>query len=175
LNKRYLSGFAAILIALLIIAPSIAGAAPKTGCTASGYENITACQAKQILKDKNVFLLDVRTPTEYNYSHIEGAILIPLRNVPAHDPVNLSDDQLLPNRMKELPRNKQTKIVVYCYTGKRGGIASQMIADAGYKRVYNIQQGNVPGQGGLTEWVNAGYPVVIDSANWSANYPHYGV
>lgn len=80
----------------------------------------------------------------------------------------MSDDQLLPNRMNELPKNKNTKIVVYCYTGKRGSAASQMIADAGYKRVYNIQ-------GGLTAWVNAGCPVVVvtDSATWSANYPHY--
>jgi rhodanese-related sulfurtransferase len=167
LNKQYLSVFAAILIALLIIVPGIAGAAPKIGCTVPAvYENVTACQAKSILESKDVFLLDVRTPAEYNYSHIEGAILIPLKNVPAHDPVNLPDDQLLPNRMKELPENKNTKIVVYCYTGKRGGIASQMIADAGYKRVYNIQ-------GGLTAWVNAGYPVVIDPAKWAANYPHY--
>jgi rhodanese-related sulfurtransferase len=166
LNKQYLSGFAAILIALLIIAPGIAGAAPKIGCTVPGvYENVTACQAKSILEDKDVFLLDVRTPAEYNYSHIEGATLIPLKNVPAHDLVNLSDDKLLPNRMKELPEDKDTKIVVYCYTGKRGGIASQMIADAGYKRVYNIQ-------GGLTAWVNSGYPVVIDPAKWLANYPH---
>ena len=166
MNKQYLSGFAAILVALLIIATSIAGAAPKNGCTVTGYDNVTACQAKSILEDKGVFLLDVRTPAEYNYSHIEGATLISLKNLPAHDPVNLPDDQLLPNRIKELPENKNTKIVVYCYTGKRGGTASQMIADAGYKRVYNIQ-------GGLTEWVNAGYPVVIDPAKWSANYPHY--
>lgn len=169
MNKQYLSGFAAILIALLIIAPGIAGAAPRIGCTVTGgYENVTACQAKSILEDKGVFLLDVRTPAEYSYSHIEGATLIPLKNVPSHDPVNLSEDQLLPNRMNELPKNKNTKIVVYCYTGKRGSVASQMIADAGYKNVYNIQ-------GGLTAWVNAGCPVVVvtDSATWSANYPHY--
>lgn len=164
MNKQYLSGFAAILIALLIIAPSIAGAAPKTSCTDPGYENVTACQAKNILEEEDAFLLDVRTPAEFNYSHIEGATLIPLKNVPAHDPVNLSDDQLLPNRMKELPEDKNTKIVVYCYTGKRAGIASQMIVDAGYKRVYNIQ-------GGLTAWVNAGYPVVINPVKWLANYP----
>jgi rhodanese-related sulfurtransferase len=166
LNKQYISYFIAILIALLIIAPSIAGAAPKTDCIVPDYKNITACQAKNILENKNVFLLDVRTPAEYNYSHIEGAILIPLKNVPAHDPVNLSDDQLLPNRINELPKNKNTKIVVYCYTGKRGSIASQMIVDAGYKRVYNIQDG-------LTAWVNAEYPVVIDSEKWLTNYPHY--
>ena len=113
-----------------------------------------------------MFLLDVRTPNEYNYSHIEGAKLIPLRNVPVHDPVNLSDDQLLKNRMCELPKNKYANIVSYCYTGKRGGEASQMIADAGYKRVYNIQ-------GGLSGWVNATYPVVMDPTKWGAGYPHY--
>ena len=166
MNKQYLSGFAAILIALLIIAPGIAGAAPRITCNVPGlYQNVTASNASIILEKKDVFLLDVRTPNEYNYSHIAGAKLIPLRNVPAHDPVNLSDDKLLANRMKELPKNKYTKIVVYCYTGKRGGEASQMIAKAGYKRVYNIQ-------GGLTAWVNAGYPVVIDPAKWGANYPH---
>jgi len=41
-----------------------------------------------------------------------------------------------------------------------------MIVDAGYKRVYNIQDG-------LTAWVNAEYPVVIDSEKWLTNYPHY--
>jgi rhodanese-related sulfurtransferase len=167
LNKQYLSGFTAILIALLVIAPNIVGATPNIDCAASGvYKNITACQANSIIESKDVFLLDVRTPSEYNYSHIEGAKLIPLKNVPVHDPVNLSYDKLLLNRMKELPEGKSEKIVVYCYSGKRGGIASQMIADAGYKKVYNLQ-------GGLTAWVSDGYPVVMNSANWSANYPHY--
>ena len=175
LNKQYLSGFTTILIAILIIAPGIAGADSKNRCTVPNvYKNVTACDAHKILEQRDVFLLDVRTPAEYNYSHIAGAKLIPLKNVPVHDPVNLSDDKLLPNRMKELPKNKNTKIVVYCYTGKRGGIASQMLADAGYKRVYSIQDGlqdNI--QDGLPAWVNAGYPVVIDSVKWAANYPHY--
>jgi rhodanese-related sulfurtransferase len=167
LNKQYIFGFAAILAAVFIIAPGIAGAESKVTCHVPGvYENVTACDAKYMLENKDVFLLDVRTPAEYNYSHIEGAKLIPLKNVPAHDPVNLSDDQLLPNRMNELPKNKYKTIIVYCFTGKRGSIASQMIADAGYKRVYNIQ-------GGLPEWVNATYPVVMDSAKWGAGYPHF--
>ena len=160
MNKQYLPFFAAILIAFLIIAPGIAGADSKAKSTVPGvYKNITATDARKILEQKDVFLLDVRTPAEYNYSHIKGAKLIPLKNVPVHDPVNLSDNRLLPKRMKELPKNKNTKIVVYCYTGKRGGIASQMIADAGYKRVYNIKDG-------LPTWVNAGYPVVMDPTKW---------
>jgi rhodanese-related sulfurtransferase len=170
-----LSGLIAILFAFVIFAPGIAGADNRVQCTFPGvYHNVTAFDAHKILEQKDVFLLDVRTPAEYNYSHIAGAKLIPFKNVPVHDPVNLSDDKLLPSRMKELPKNKNTKIVVYCYTGKRGGIASQMIADAGYKRVYNIQDGpqdNI--QDGLPAWVNAGYPVIMDSKIWGDNYPHY--
>jgi rhodanese-related sulfurtransferase len=175
LNKQYLSYFAAILVLSLVIVPGVAGAEAKNQnqcIIPNGYKNVTVRQAENILENKDVFLLDVRTPAEYNYSHIEGAKLIPLKNVPTHDPVNLSDDKLLPNRMKELPKNKNTKIVVYCYTGKRGAIASQMIANVGYKKVYNIKDDKT-GQAGLPAWVNAGYPVVTDSVKWTASYPHY--
>lgn len=167
MNKQCLACFAAILVLLVVIVPGIAGADYRTSCIISpGYQNVTATEAYKILEKKDAFLLDVRTPNEYSYSHIEGAKLITLRNVPAHDPVPLPDSQLLPSRMKELPKNKLTKIVVYCYTGKRGGEASQLIANAGYKRVYNIQNG-------LPTWVNAGYPVVMDPAKWGTSYPHY--
>lgn len=84
--------------------------------------------------------------------------------MPLHDPVNLSDDQLLPNRMKDLPEDKHTKIVVYCLSGKRGATASQMIADAGYRNVYNMQDG-------IAAWVNASYPVVFEPNSWANNYP----
>lgn len=134
------------------------------------YQNITVNDTKMMLQNvsvsgKNVFLLDVRTPAEYNYSHIEGAKLIPLRNAPLHDPVNLSDEQLLPNRIKELPEDKNTTIVVYCSSGRRGANASQIIADAGYKEVYNMQDG-------IGAWVNASYPVVVDPNTWLINYPN---
>jgi rhodanese-related sulfurtransferase len=133
------------------------------------YQNITVNDTKMMLENvsvsgESIFLLDVRTPAEYNYSHIEGAKLIPLKNMPLRDPVNLSDDQLLPNRMKDLPEDKYTKIVVYCLSGKRGAIASQMIAEAGYKEVNNMQDG-------IKAWVNASYPVVVDSNSWANNYP----
>ncbi len=114
-----------------------------------------------------VFILDVRTPAEYNYTHIEGAKLIPLKNLPLHDPVNLSNKELLAwhiKNNKDLPNNKCTKILVYCLSGKRGAVASQMLVDSGYKKVYNVQ-------GGITAWVNAGYPVVVNPNFWTVNYP----
>lgn len=165
MDKQYLLYCAAILLAFLIIAPCMVAA----DVSQNTYQNISVNDTKMMLKNASVsgeyiFLLDVRTPAEYNYSHIEGAKLIPLKNVPLHDPVNLSDDQLLPNRMNELPESKYTKMVVYCLTGKRGAIASQMIVDAGYQRVCNMQ-------GGITAWVNASYPVVVDLNPWANNYP----
>jgi rhodanese-related sulfurtransferase len=117
-----------------------------------------------------VFILDVRTPAEYNYTHIEGANLIPLMNVPSHDPVNLSDEELLAGHIKNntnLPKSKCTKIVIYCLSGKRGSVASQMLVDSGYKRVNNIQ-------GGITAWVNAGYSVVVNPNFWTVRYPKVG-
>ena len=39
-----------------------------------------------------------------------------------------------------------------------------MLVDSGYKRVNNIQ-------GGIIEWLNAGYPVVINPNIWIVNYP----
>jgi rhodanese-related sulfurtransferase len=127
----------------------------KMDSSSNVYQKVTPSKAREILENEDVFLLDVRTPAEYIHSHIEGAKLIPLKNVQMHDSVQLPDNQLLTNRMNDLPKNKNTIILVYCYSGARGSIASQMIANAGYKRVYNIQ-------GGFSSWKSAGYPVVSE-------------
>ena len=82
LNKQYLSGFTAILIAILIIAPGIAGADSKNRCTVPNvYKNVTAYDAHKILEQRDVFLLDVRTPAEYKYSHIATQYQNPVMNV----------------------------------------------------------------------------------------------
>ena len=60
---------------------------------------------------------------------------------------------------KDLPKNKYTKILVYCLSGKRGPTASQILVDSGYKRVDKIQDG-------ITAWLNTRYPIVIDPDFW---------
>ena len=90
--------------------------------------------------------------------------------MPSHDPVNLPDEELLAQHIKnnkDLPKNKDTEMLVYCLSGKRGSVASQVLVDSGYKRVNNIQ-------GGITAWVNAGYPFVVNSNFWTVNYPKVG-
>ena len=154
MNKRYLSYFAAILFVLLIIAP---GMAATDKCT---YTNVNVCDAKQMIENEDVFLLDVRVPTEYDLGHIEGAILIPLRDAFGS---TLNSDQFLEARMKELPHNKNTKILVYCKSGARSAAASSLLVDAGYKKVYNIE-------GGIDNWVQEGYPIVVTSESWKNLY-----
>lgn len=173
MNKEHLPYFAVILILLPIFSLIVVGAENNNSENSFEYQNVTANEAYKMVisnafvSSDKVFILDVRTPAEYNYTHIEGANLIPLRNVPLHDPVNLSDEGLLAwhiKNNKDLPKNKNVKILVYCFSGKRSSVASQMLVQSGYKRVYNIQSG-------ITEWVNAGYPIVIDPKYWTVNYP----
>ena len=177
MNKQYILTFAVILTMALIVTPSIAGSDTKknTHHVKINYTNVSANVAKNMLEEKDVFLLDVRIPLEYNYSHIEGATLIPLRSAPKISPVNLSNDTLLPNRMKELPHNKNTKILVYCKQGHRSPDACKLLVDAGYKKVFNMYNDTAQ-KGGIEEWVNEGNPIVIvynNTTEWANNYPHY--
>lgn len=113
-----------------------------------GVKNVTVEEAKKMVEREDVFLLDVRTPSEFNSSHIEDATLIPVTNAFGS---NLNLDSLLEVRINEVPKNK--KILVYCRSGHRSTSASAMLLNAGYSQVYNME-------GGINSWIGAGYPVV---------------
>jgi len=174
LNKRYLSYFATILFVLLIIAPGIAAADKctyTTQCTHTTqctYTTVNICDAKQMVENKDVFLLDVRIPTEYDSGHIEGATLIPLRNIKLPNP-QLPDEELLPARMKELPHNKNAKILVYCKLGGRSAEASNLLVKAGYKNVYNMDNDadSTNENGGISQWVSEENPIVATYDSWT--------
>lgn len=140
-NLTYLVLFFVILGVVLIFVSK-----PET--SPPGFETVSVDEAREMLEKDDFFLLDVRTPVEFNESHIEGAVLIPLENGYGS---NLGPDQLLEARINEVPKGE--KILVYCRTGRRSAVASQMLADAGYTDVYNMG-------GGINEWIAAGYPVV---------------
>ncbi|WP_048050921.1 rhodanese-like domain-containing protein [Methanosarcina soligelidi] len=140
-NLVYLASFLVILIAILIFAP-------RGGERPSGFTNVSVEGAKELLDEEDVFLLDVRTPSEFNSFHIESATLIPVTNSSGS---SLSSDKLLEARVDEVPENK--KILVYCRSGHRSILASKILVNAGYSQVYNME-------GGINAWTGAGYPVV---------------
>lgn len=76
---------------------------------------------KELVKQSNTILLDVRTPQEFNQVHVEGAMNIPL--------------QELQERVNEIPKNNNP-IVCYCLSGGRSGQATYFLKNLGYE-VYN--------------------------------------
>lgn len=92
---------------------------------------------KQI--DRDIVLIDVREPREYQRGHIHQAILMPMR--------------VVPKKGEELP--KDIPIVVICRIGRRSRLAAGILKNMGYNNVYNLQ-------GGVLAWEAAGYPLSVE-------------
>ena len=104
-------------------------------CTPMNDLDITPAQLAEILDD--VTLLDVREPYEWEVSRLEGAIHIPM--------------QQLPRRLNEVPRDKE--IVVYCRVGGRSAHAQHYMLQQGFTRVRNLG-------GGLIAWARQQDPTM---------------
>ncbi len=86
---------------------------------------ITADQLYTLLNDGDAsndpFIVSVRSPEHYALGHIPGAINIPYKNIAK------------PENLAKLPKDKQ--IVVYCYTGHTGQIATTVLNLLGYNAI----------------------------------------
>ena len=89
--------------------------------------------------DKGFVLVDVRSPEE----HVSGVI-------PGTD-LNIEFREIQ-SRHREIGAHKEEHIVVYCQSGHRSNIAAEILADLGYRHVYNVA-------GSMNAWVEAGFPV----------------
>lgn len=85
----------------------------------------------------DVTVLDVRTPQEWEQGVIEGAVMIDYYKDDFADKVN------------QLDKNKP--VYVYCAKGGRSSDAAEMMVEAGFSKVYNLD-------GGITAWNDAGLP-----------------
>lgn len=101
------------------------------------YEEVTADEAAELLTNLHPFILDVRTPGEYQQLHIDGTHLIPIQQLQA--------------RIDELEAKKHEDIFIYCATGNRSTVASRILADHGFKRIYNLRHG-------VYDWARRGHP-----------------
>jgi len=95
-----------------------------------GVEEITPTEFKRELDGgKDIFILDVRNPVEYEICRLEGSHLVPL-------------DKLL-NRIHEL--DSARNIVAYCRSGVRSAQAIGILQDAGFRKLRNLK-------GGILAW-----------------------
>lgn len=74
-------------------------------------------------------LLDVRSPGEFAGGHIDGAVNIPV--------------QELPGRVDDLG-DKNRQIVVYCQSGTRSSMAKRLLESQGFANVHDL--------GGIAQW-----------------------
>jgi len=81
-------------------------------------------EAKKLMEEEEVLLLDVRTPPEHAEERIPNSLLIPL------DELRFSYDKL--------PKDK--KIIVYCRSGERSAFATHLLRQLGYE-AYNLAGG----------------------------------
>jgi phage shock protein E len=101
---------------------------PATGQFASrtlSSEDLAAIMAE---KDSNTYLVDVRTPGEFESGAIPGAINIPHTEIGAAPPTE----------------DRSARIIVYCRSGSRSSAAKSTLEQLGYTNVNDF--------GGIYRW-----------------------
>jgi rhodanese-related sulfurtransferase len=94
--------------------------------------------AELIQLERAPLILDVRSESEYADAHIPGALNIP------HDQLG--------DRLSQIGAAKTDEIVVHCKSGHRAGIAEQILIEAGYSNLRDLD-------GHMNAWKSGGYPV----------------
>ena|SRR3989344_3471971 len=95
------------------------------GCSNLDYQNLDPQEFNEIILDDDVFVLDVHIPEQ---DHIKGTDAF------------ISYDKIRDN-IDKLPKDKNTKIAVYCRSGTMSEQASKDLIGLGYKSVYNLVGG----------------------------------
>jgi rhodanese-related sulfurtransferase len=111
------------------------------GCSnpaTSQVEEINNQQLTQLMEDKEIQLVDVRTPEEVSQGIIEGAQNIDFRN--ADFKSNISE------------LDKKKPIVVYCGAGIRSSKSATLLQELGFEEIYDLT-------GGFNQWEAENYPV----------------
>lgn len=96
------------------------------------YKDISVSEAQKMIYDnKDLIIIDVRTPEEVAAGKIEGALEI-----------NINDSDFA-SKMSALDKDKE--YLVYCKSGGRSGRCMNKMKDLGFKSVYNME-------GGYSSW-----------------------
>jgi SulP family sulfate permease len=93
----------------------------------------------ELMADPDAMLLDVREPAEHRLAHIEGAQLMPLREL-----IKTAD---------KLPQDRL--LLISCRSGRRTARALFILEDMGFDRLAGLR-------GGILAWRAAKLPVVLE-------------
>ena len=103
----------------------------------SEIENWSPQRVFEALNAGEIVLIDVRTPAEYMFEHVDGAMLAPMSFF----------------RADALPTQDGKRIVLHCGSGKRSGKVGQDAMASGITPLAHME-------GGFGAWKSAGLPHV---------------
>ncbi|HXB40199.1 MAG TPA: thioredoxin domain-containing protein [Bacteroidia bacterium] len=106
-------------------------------------ETISVDEFQKKLAEKDIQIIDVRTPEEYNEGYLKGALNI---NYKAND---------FASEIAKLDKSKPT--LIYCLGGGRSAGAAEQMKKTGFTTIYNMQ-------GGMIKWNAANKPVEYPSS-----------
>ena len=123
-------GWVLVLLAVSLVA---------SGCSEVNEPGVTEISQQEFMSSPpaDVLVLDVRTQAEFSSGHVPGAVNIP------HDELAL--------RLSDLDSETDRAVIVYCRSGKRAGLASTVLLEAGYTNVLHLD-------GDMNGWKASGLP-----------------
>nr|WP_295975622.1 rhodanese-like domain-containing protein [uncultured Bacillus sp.] len=122
-------GFALLLVSVMLLASCGSVNSGSEGNDAKLYEDVSVKQAKELIDNDEVVVIDVRTQEEFNEGHIPNARLIPVDEID--------------NKMEDL--DKDTSYLIVCRSGNRSATASKLLAKNGFNNMKNMK-------GGMNAW-----------------------
>lgn len=92
------------------------------------YQILDKVSFADSLKSKQVLLIDVRRPEEFEAGNIENA-----QNINVLEPENFN------SKIEKL--DKSQPVYIYCRSGNRSGKAAQIMQDAGFTKIFDLEGG----------------------------------
>lgn len=131
-----------LLIAMLLVLVACAtqpglSTPIKLPVAGGSYTNVTPAQLKQMLAAKDFVFINVHIP-------YAGEIEMTDAFIPYNE---------IPQNISKFPADKNTKIFLYCQSGRMSAIAAEELVKLGYTNLWNLD-------GGMSAWESAGLPVI---------------
>ena len=117
------------LIILFVVIFCVCGCSGNTNKMDTGVKNISTETVFSEIYNKDTYIIDVREEYEYAAGHIENSYNVPYSNFSLISEMGFSFD---------------SKIIVYCQSGNRSGMAANQLLEMGYTNVYDM--------GGINSW-----------------------
>jgi len=99
---------------------------------------INVAEGKKLLENGDCLFLDCRTEKEFKRGSVPNSINV--------------QRGLLEFKIGKQAPEKETKIIIYCKSGKRSALSTCTLTKMGYTNILSMA-------GGWKAWVEAGYPV----------------